>query len=70
MGHWLRQPKTTQERRENGKRCQHLWFEDYRVKCRAARSLARLPEHRDDYVRQDLKNRSWKRHRSTQYKSL
>lgn len=54
---WLRQPKTTQERR--------LWDSEYG---RSRRAPHRLPEAWDDIHRQV--QRSWKEHRRTQYKEL
>lgn len=63
-----RKPKTTQERRVNGSRCQWLMIDEYCVKCRACRSMCLLPEAWDDVIRGDIKYRSWKHYRKTQYK--
>jgi hypothetical protein len=57
MGTWLRNPRTTQERRAN---------QDWPV--RGRRLPNRLPEAWDDVPRRDADDRSWKRHRRTQYK--
>jgi|LakMenE01Jun11ns_1017448.scaffolds.fasta_scaffold8523918_1 hypothetical protein len=64
-----RKPRTTQERRANGPRCQWVWHDEYRVKYRARRSMCMLVEAWDDLPRSDYNFRSWKRHRRTQYKS-
>lgn len=53
MGTWLRSPRTTQERRINGKRSQ-IAVDGYEVKIRAKRSQASLPEAWDDIPRKDL----------------
>ena len=54
---WLRHPKTTQERRANQ--------DGY---ARKKRCLHHLPSAWDDIGRSDWRDRSWKRHRKTQYK--
>ena len=64
---YLRNPRTTQERRINGKRSQ-ITVDGYEVKIRAKRSQASLPEAWDDIPRKDLEHRTWKRHRKKQYK--
>ena len=63
---WLRHPKTTQERRR--------WFSDIELieenpelKLRAKRAPHRLPTVYDDIFPKAWRNRSWKRHRATQY---
>lgn len=65
---WLRHPRTTQERRYNGKR--GICYDDgeYVVKIRCKRSQPMLPSLWDDIIRQDGCHRTWKRHRNTQYK--
>jgi len=55
----LRHPKTTQERRSYDK--------EYG---RKRRSPSRLPHTWDDIPRRDRDDRSWKRHRKTQYKPV
>lgn len=62
-----RRPRTTQERRENGKR-NVLYFDDYEVKIRASRNMSNLVEAWDDIGRSDMSHRTWKRYRKTQYK--
>lgn len=62
----FRHPKTTQERRVNGKR-NLLFVDDYTIKLRAKRNYSRLPSNRDDIWFKSSRN--WKRHRRTQYKS-
>lgn len=57
MGKWLRNMRTTQERRAN-----QDGF------CRAKRRANVLVNAWDDVVRQDMDHRSWKRHRKHQYK--
>jgi hypothetical protein len=57
-GRWLRRPRTTQERR--------AWDPEFG---RAKRSPCRLPQAWDDILIQSQESRSWKRHRSTQYKA-
>lgn len=67
MGTWLRQPGTQQEKRK--------WFE-YKELCREYPELKRtnrrspheLVDFWDDIIREDQYDRSWKRHRRTQYK--
>lgn len=68
MGTYLRKSRTTQERRANGRR-NGQWIEDFCLKMRPSRNMANLPNSWDDIVRRDLKDRSWKHHRLTQYKS-
>ena len=66
MGTWLRDINTTQERRE--------WFAyidelaEYPHLIRHRRSMKELPSAWDDIPRNDLQDRSWKRHRKTQYR--
>lgn len=64
---WLRHIKTTQERRENGKRDVVL-YDDIPIKIRAKRNAARLPDVRCDIQRSCFWDRSWKGFRKTQYK--
>jgi hypothetical protein len=54
---YLRHPKTTQERRKFDKKYG-----------RRKRCPSRLPDTYDDMPRSDIEDRSWKRHRKTQYK--
>ena len=63
----FRRPRTTQERRVNGKR-NYLDYDDYRVRTRPSRNFANLVENRDDILRWGQKNRSWKRYRKHQWK--
>lgn len=65
----LRRPKTTQERRANGKR-NFLDWDEYRVPLRASRNFTNLVENRDDIFRAALRDRSWKKYRKTQWKPL
>lgn len=65
----MRHPRTTQERRANGKR-DTLHIDGYDVRLRGRRSFANLPEARDDIIRGDYKRKSWKKHRKTQYKEI
>ena len=65
---WLRIPRTTQERRANGKRSNYINVDGYKIKTRARRSQCNLPCHWDDLIRKDEDDRTWKRHRRTQYK--
>lgn len=68
MGTWLRHPKTTQERRQ-WHECEELLREyGSSIHIRRCRSFAWLPEAWDDIPRQDVDDRSWKRHRDHQYK--
>jgi hypothetical protein len=66
MGTWLRDIHTTQERRE--------WFDyidalaEYPEWVRKRRSMKELPSAWDDIPRSDSRDRSWKRHRKTQYR--
>ena len=57
MGRIMRRPRTIQEKRAN-----QGW------PVRGKRSPSRLIDPWDDYIRKDLYNRNWKRHRRTQYK--
>jgi hypothetical protein len=68
MGTWLRNPRTTQERRVNGKRSNFIEVDGYKIKTRPSRNWCNLVEAWDDIPRKDYKDRSWKRHRKTQYK--
>jgi hypothetical protein len=68
MSVFFRHPRTTQERRANGSRCQILRFDDFVVKCRGRRSFRMLPNSWNDFSRGDAYFRNWKRHRRTQYK--
>lgn len=70
MGTCLRNPRTTQERRANGKRSTHIDVDGYKVKTRARRSQCNLPCTYCDIIRKDLDHRTWKRHRRTQYKVI
>ena len=63
-----RRPRTTQERRANGKR-HFLKVDDYKVKIRPRRNQANLVEAWDDLMHSYWGHRSWKRHRKTQWKS-
>ena len=65
----FRAPRTTQERRATGKR-DSLHIDEYKVRIRARRNFTTLSSSWDDVFRGDWKNRSWKRHRKTQYKSI
>lgn len=65
--HCLRLVNTKQERRAAG-RGNAVWVDGYRVRVRAKRNTANLPNSWDDIARSDYTNRSWKRHRKTQYK--
>ena len=53
----FRHPRTTQERR--------LYDKEYG---RKRRGPSHLPNTYDDLIRKDIEDRSWKRHRRTQYK--
>ena len=64
---WYRHPKTTQERRINGKR-NIINYDDYEVNVRPSRNFANLVEYRDDIPKTNHYDRSWKRYRKTQYK--
>lgn len=66
MGAFLRFPKTTQERRANGRRL-FLYIDDYKIKIRAKRNFSNLPNCYDDIHRCDVADRTWKRHRDSQY---
>jgi hypothetical protein len=60
MGLYLREPRTTQERRLTGRR-DLLDCDGYRVRIRAKRNATNLPDAYDDIVRGDLRSRKWKR---------
>ena len=64
---WLRHMRTTQERRENGKR-DFIVVEGYKVRIRAKRNQANLPCYWCDIFNRSWEDRTWKRHRRTQYK--
>lgn len=64
---FLRHPKTTQERRANGRR-NWMWIEGFRIKLRPCRNMINLIDTYDDPLRGDWNHRTWKRHRKTQYK--
>ena len=65
----FRRPRTTQERRATGKK-DILRIDAYGVRIRARRNSSNLPNTWDDVHRRDYRNRSWKRHRKTQYKEV
>ncbi len=67
FGSCYRHPRTTQERRINGRR-DFLDCDGYQIKVRPCRNATLLVEARDDMIRADRFNRSWKRHRKTQYR--
>ena len=69
MGKSYRRPRTTQERRVNGKR-DYLDYDEYRVHTRASRNFANLVESRDDVYRVAVRDRSWKRYREHQWKPV
>lgn len=62
---WMRKPRTTQERRANGKRC-YLLIDDYKVNIRASRNMSNLVEAWDDIW--NTGQRSWKKYRKHQWK--
>lgn len=62
-----RAPRTTQERRANGRR-DILRIDGYEIRLRGKRSMPILPDTYDDLMRSDWHHHSWKRHRLTQYK--
>lgn len=64
---WLRHPRTTQERRANGRRGV-IEIDEFLIRLRAKRNSYRLPQHWDDIIRGDIEHRTWKRHRRQQYK--
>lgn len=66
---WMRHPRTTQERRANGKR-NRLVIGDYVVKLRPSRNMIHLTDTYDDPWRRDGMNRSWKRHRKNQWRRI
>lgn len=63
-----RRPRTTQERRANGKR-HFLEIDDHKIKIRPRRNQANLVEAWDDLMHSYWGHRSWKRHRKTQWKT-
>ena len=63
----FRRPRTTQERRINGKR-NVLDFDEYQVRTRPSRNFANLVEYRDETMRWG--NRSWKEYRDHQWKPV
>ena len=63
----LRHPKTTQERRESGRRG-FINEDDYRVKVRSKRNMKNLRNAWDDICRRDWNEKGWKKLRKTQYK--
>lgn len=66
-----RYPRTKQLCIKNGDRCNNgiLEFEGHIIRIRAKRSKAQVVlSGWDDKRRVDQKDRSWKRHRKTQYK--
>lgn len=67
--HCMRHPRTTQERRVNGKRGV-LRFDEYHVHIRGKRSMPNLPEAWDDVVINGYysQHTSWKKLRRTQYR--
>jgi len=67
----LRYPRTTQERRANGKR-QFLEVDGYRIRLRGKRSAANLPTSYDDIFAVEIwkRHRCWKRLRLNQWKSF
>lgn len=68
MGWYYRAPKTTQERRLVGRR-DLLHIDEYVVRIRPSRNWTNLPNTYDDISRSDIGDRSWKRHRLTQYRT-
>ena len=62
-----RRPKTTQERRANGKR-NVLDFDEYEVRIRPSRNQSNLVEHWDDLQKSDGGARSWKKWRKTKWR--
>lgn len=66
----FKRPKTTQERRENGRRSDHYDNHEFefKFKIRSKRNQKNLTEAWDDNLRSDLCLRTWKRNRKTQYK--
>ena len=63
-----RRPRTTQERRANGKRNSIEFDDGYKVKIRASRNMSNLVEAWDDINRSSSEDRSWKKFRKEQYK--
>ena len=62
---WMRYPRTTQERRVNGK-SNILEIDEYHIKIRAKRNFRNLPNSYDDLW--IYYEKSWKKKRRTQYK--
>ncbi len=62
-----RRPRTTQERRANGKGL-FLDIDEYRIKLRGKRNIPNLVDAWDDIMKSTWGHRSWKRHRKTQWK--
>jgi len=65
---YMRHPRTTQERRANGRR-DRLNIEGCVIKLRPSRNMTNLTDTYDDPWRRDWNHRSWKRHRKTQWKT-
>lgn len=63
---YSRCPRTTQERRKNGKRNFIIW-DEYVVSIRPSRNQSNLVEAHDDIWARS--SRSWKKHRKDQYKN-
>jgi hypothetical protein len=66
-----RHPHTTQERRENGRRCNggiKYYDEEIVIYVRASRSFYHLPNVWDELWRGDMLDRNWKRFRKHQYR--
>ena len=64
MGHFYRNPRTQQERREYFKAIEQG------VKPRGKRSYHNLPTEYDDFIRKDLKYKNWKCFRHSQIRLL
>lgn len=64
-----RRPKTTQERRANGKR-NFIYWGEYKVSLRASRNTSNLVEAWDDVNRSCINHDCWKQYRKTQYKVI
>lgn len=60
-----KQPRTIQERRAYF----HDEISEYDVRVRLTRNARNLPDPWDDRTRADIRDRSWKKHRKTQYKT-
>lgn len=67
----LRRPRTTQERRANGKRS-FLEIDGYKIKLRAKRNYRNLPNAWDDIVIHDFcrQHLCWKKLRKTRWKRI